>query len=120
MGDLRLSDLMKMQRELQEKHKGEWAPSTPENGRSSLLWVVEELGEVVSVIKKRGEEAIINDTEVREAFLEEFVDVFMFLTDALMCYGFTAEDLAQTYRRKHEKNMGRNWREEEASYIRRT
>lgn len=46
MSDLKISEIMSMQKELQEKYKGQWMTLTPENGRSSLLWLIEELGEV--------------------------------------------------------------------------
>lgn len=119
MTDLTLSEIMNMQKELQDKHKGQWTPLTPGYGRSCLLWMVEELGEVVSVIKKRGENAVMTDSLVREAFIEEFVDVLMFMNDSLMCYGITAEELSKTYLKKHSKNMGRDWEVEDAKYIRR-
>jgi len=119
MADLTLSEIMNMQNELQNKHKGKWTPLTIDYGRSCLLWMVEELGEVVSVIKKRGENAIMTDALVREAFIEEFVDVLMFMNDALMCYEITAEDLSEAFIKKHSKNMGRNWEAEDAKYIRR-
>ncbi len=117
MPDLKLSEIMQMQRELQDKHKGQWTPLTPEYGRSSLLWMVEELGEVVSIVKKRKEAAIMTNPEVRAAFTEEFVDVLMFMNDALMCYGITAEDLSAAFLKKHAKNMGRDWNVEEANYL---
>ena len=119
MADLSLSQIMDMQKELQDKHKGEWTPLTPDHGRSCLLWMVEEFGEIVSVLKKRGESAVMNDEAVREAFTEEFVDVLMFLNDALICYGISAEDLSNAYIKKHSKNMGRNWEQEDSTYIRR-
>ena len=45
--DLRISDLLRMQEELQEKYKGIWEPVEPGRARLQLLWLVEELGEVV-------------------------------------------------------------------------
>ena len=119
MTDLTLSQIMAMQKELQDKHKGKWPPLTPDYGRSCLLWMVEEFGEVVSVIKKRGEKAVMTEPAVREAFIEEFVDVLMFMNDTLMCYEITAEDLAETFLKKHSKNMGRDWIKEDATYLRR-
>lgn len=117
--DLKLSEIMEMQRQLQAKHKGEWTPLTPDYGRSCLLWMVEELGEIVSVIKKRGETNIMVDPVIREAFIEEFADVLMFMNDALMCYEIRAEDLSDVILKKHNKNMSRDWEKEEATYIRR-
>jgi len=119
MVDLTLSQIMRMQKELQDKHKGEWTPLSPEHGRSCLLWMAEEFGEVVSVIKKRGEQAIMSDEAVRAAFIEEFADVLMFMNDALLCYGISAEDLSKAFLQKHGKNMGRDWEKENAAYIRR-
>jgi len=117
--DLRLSELMEMQKQLKSKHEGKWHPLTPDYGRSCLLWMAEEFGEIVSVIKKRGEDSIMTDPVVREAFIEEFVDVIMFMNDALICYNIDASELSGVYLKKHEKNMNRDWEKEEANYIRR-
>lgn len=116
MPDLKLSDLMAMQQELQDKHKGKWAPITPEYGRSCLLWMVEELGEVIAIVKKSDEKLIMSDEKIRAALAEEFVDVLMFMNDALMCYGLTASDFAEAYIRKHAKNMNRDWDKSEAEF----
>ncbi len=37
MADLKLSEIMAMQKELQEKYKEKWTPLCAENGRNSLL-----------------------------------------------------------------------------------
>ena len=81
--------------------------------------MVEELGEIVSVIKKRGETYIMADPVIRDAFTEEFVDVLMFMNDALLCYGISPSELSNAFLKKHAKNMNRDWKKEEASYIRR-
>ena len=119
IADLKLSEIMEMQKQLQEKHKGIWAPLTPDYGRSCLLWMVEELGEVVSVIKKRGETYIMTDPIIREAFIEEFVDILMFMNDALLCYKISPSALSNAFIKKHNRNMNRDWEKEEAMYIRR-
>lgn len=108
-----------MQKQLQDKHKGEWTPLTPDYGRSCLLWMIEEIGEVVSILKKRGETYVMTDPVIREAFVEEFVDVLMFMNDAFMCYGISAPEISNAFLKKHTKNMGRDWKKEEATYIRR-
>ena len=97
MADLKLSEIMSMQKELQEKHKGEWTSLTPEYGRSCLLWMMVEFGEVVAIVKKREENAIMNDGTVRNAFIEELADVMMFYNDALICYGITPEELSNAF-----------------------
>lgn len=116
MADLKLSEIMAMQKELQDKYKGKWAPLTPEYGRSCLLWMVEELGEVVAVVKKSDEKLIMSDEKIRSALAEEFADILMFMNDALICYGITASDFSEAYIRKHTKNMSRDWDKSEAEY----
>lgn len=117
MQDLKLSEIMLMQKELQEKYKGKWTPLSIENGRNCLLWMIEEMGEVISIIKKRGESDIINEEEVREAFVEELVDVMMFYNDALICYGITPDELSKAFIKKHLKNMGRDFMREHKDYL---
>ena len=117
MSDLKLSEIMDMQKELQDKHRGEWTPLTPEYGRSCLLWMVEELGEVISIVKKCDEKVIMRDEKVRSALIEEFVDVLMFMNDALICYGITANQFSDIYLKKHAKNMKRDWNDTEAEFI---
>lgn len=114
---LSLQDMQDMQRELQDKHKGEWSPISPRQGRDFLLWAIEEFGEVVSVIKKRGEGQIMHNPQVRAAFVEEFADVLMFLNDALLCYDISGEELSAIYEKKHAKNMGRDWAQENKDYL---
>ena len=116
MSDLKLSEIMVMQKELQDKHKGKWAPLTPEYGRSCLLWMVEELGEVVAIVKKSDEKLIMSDEKIRSALAEEFVDILMFMNDALICYGITASDFSEAYLRKHARNMNRDWDSSEAEF----
>lgn len=108
---LSLQDLQEMQRSLQDKHKGQWEPLTPDYGKICLLWCMEEFGEVVSIIKKRGERQIMEDKEVRAAFVEEVSDVLMFLNDALLCYDVSAEELSDGYEKKFARNMERDWHE---------
>jgi NTP pyrophosphatase (non-canonical NTP hydrolase) len=117
MSDLKLSEIMSMQKELHEKYKGKWSPLSVENGRSCLLWMIEEMGEAISIIKKRGENAIMNDETVRAAFVEELVDMMMFYNDALICYGITPNELSEAFVKKHLKNMGRDFIHEHKSYL---
>ncbi len=112
MPDLKLSEIMSMQKELQEKYKGKWIPLSVENGRSCLLWMIEEMGEAISIIKKRGENDIMNDDAVRSAFVEELVDIMMFYNDTLICYGITSDELSEAFVKKHVKNMGRDFMNE--------
>ena len=105
MSELSISELMKMQRELYEKHQDSWAPHTPEFGKDSLLWMVDELGEVIAIIKKKGHDAIMEDEHVRAHYL-----------DMLDCYGIGAEELTQAFDKKWRRNMDRSWIENDAMY----
>lgn len=115
--DLKISEIMSMQKELQQKYEGKWTPLSVENGRNCFLWMTEEMGEAISIIKKRGENDIMKDDKVRQAFVEELVDVMMFYNDALICYGITPEELSDTFIKKHHKNMNRDFINEHRNYL---
>ena len=110
--DLRISELLAMQRELQELHQGDWADVVPSTARDHLLWGVGEIGEVIDIIKKRGDGEIMDNPETRRHFIEEMADVQMYLLDVLLCYGVTAEEYSEVHARKHARNMKRNYAEE--------
>ena len=111
-----LSELMEMQHALYEKHRHEWLPHAPQSGRSYLLWSVEELGEMIAIIKKKGDSAIESNPAVRAHFVEEAADVLMYLMDTLDCYGITGEDLSDAYVAKFARNMKRDWHENKTMY----
>ena len=117
MADLKISELISMQEALQARMKGKWLELTPENGHFSLLWMYEEMGEIVAIIKKRGDRAIMGDATVRAAFVEELADVLMYYTDLNMCYGISAEELSGAFIKKYESNMKRYFVTEHDSYL---
>ena len=43
-------------------------------------------GEEADIIKKDGDKKIVNDEKVRNNFIEELCDVFMYLNDVILCY----------------------------------
>lgn len=51
--DLTIKETLEMSKELWENNKEDWSPMTPEYGRDSILYMVEEIGEVISIIKKK-------------------------------------------------------------------
>lgn len=112
MPDLKISEMLEMQKELFEPHKDKWPPMTPEAGRNFLLFMVEEMGEAIAIIKKKGDKAIMEDESVRSAFCEEMADVLMYYNDTLLRYGITAEEISKAYLEKHAKNMGRDYQAE--------
>lgn len=116
MSDLRISDMLNYQKALLEKHTGDWNPHEPKYGRDSLLWSIEEMGEVIAIIKKKGEQAIMENPHVRAHFLEEISDVLMYWIDMLDCFGITAEELSEAFEKKAHRNFNRTWEENKVMY----
>ena len=112
MASINIDDMMKMQLALWTSHKETWDPMDAAHGRNSILWMMEELGESVAIIKKKGDTAIMEDSAVRSAFVEEMSDVLMYYMDTLLRYGVTPEELSASYVEKYNKNMGRNFQKE--------
>ena len=110
-------DLMDIQNQLQEKYKGIWEGDSPETAQHHLLYAVEEIGEVSAILKKRGPQAVVADEGVRAHFCEEMADVFMYLTDVLLCCGVTAEEFDRAYREKAQRNLCRDFPREHGDYL---
>lgn len=107
MNDFSINEMQEMQRILQDKYKDKWEPICPETGKSKLLWMIGEIGEVIDIIKQNGGEKVSGDSAIREDFIEELADVLMYYNDILLCYGITAEELKQVYTAKFQTNMER-------------
>lgn len=107
--DATISQLMQMQKELYKIHEHNWSPMEPECGRDFVLFMIEEIGETISILKKKGDRTVVDEPSVREAFLEEMSDVLMYYMDTLLRYHVTPEEISEAYLRKHLKNMGRDY-----------
>ena len=107
MSELTINEMQEMQRSLQEKYFEKWGGLSPESGVRTLLWLYGELAEVGDVIKKKGNDCIMCDDDVRTHFIEELCDALMYWNDLLLCYDIKPEDLEKVYREKYEKNMKR-------------
>ena len=107
--DLKISELLGMQRELQDKYEAKWGGTLPERGALQLLWGIGEIGEVIDIIKKRGADEIMRDPVTRAHLVEEMSDVMMYLLDVMLCYGVTAEEYSEAHAKKHERNMHRDY-----------
>lgn len=107
MADLSFNEMQALAKELQEKYKSIWEPQIPENGRNHLLRMMIEAGEVADIIKKKGDEAIMKDNDIRNDFIEELCDVMMYFNDVMLCYDISVEDMREIYLKKHERNMKR-------------
>ena len=107
--DISINKTLEMSKELWEENKEKWSPMTPEYGRDSILYMIEEIGEVISIVKKKGQDKIMNDPEIREHFIEEMCDVMMYYSDVLNRFDVTSEEFAHKYYEKFHSNMKRNY-----------
>ncbi len=114
---LTLKDMADIQAALQEKYRGIWEGDSPETAKNHLLYAVEEIGEVSAILKKRGAGAVVADEGVRAHFCEEMADVFMYLTDVMLCCGVTPEEFERAYRAKAERNLKRDFVGEHSHYL---
>ena len=116
MKDINFQQMQDMQRELWEQNKQKWSPMEAQYARNHFLWMIGEIGEVLDIIKKCGEDRIMSDADIKAAFIEELCDVQMYFNDILLRYQISPEDIATAYARKHSKNMGRDYVSENASF----
>lgn len=112
MDNISISDMLKMSHDLYQENCETWSPMTPEHGKTFILYMIEEIGEVISIIKKKGDEKIMEDDSVRERFVEEMADVLMYFSDVLNRYEISAEEFSNAYTKKHESNMKRNYKKD--------
>lgn len=114
---LDIQALMDYQLRLQEKYAGVWEGDNPGTAKHHLLYAVEEIGEVSAILKKRGAKEVTKDAALRAHFCEEMADVFMYLTDVLLCCGVRAEEFEAAYREKMERNLNRDFPGEHRNYL---
>ena len=107
MKDFTINEMLDMQNALQEKYKGIWEPVCAETGKNKLLWMIGEVGEVIDIVKKHGDEKACTNPELRAQLIEEMADVLMYYNDVLNCYGINAEELKAAYTDKFQRNMSR-------------
>lgn len=115
--DLRISEMLKFSKILWEKNKDNWSPMEPKYGKSFILYMIEEIGEVISIIKKKGEDEIMDNNEVREKFIEEMGDVLMYYMDVLNRFNITSEEFSKIYLNKYISNMDRNYEKQYKNFI---
>ena len=107
MSDFGINEMLEMQSTLHDRYKDRWPPICPERGKDQLLWMVGEIGEVIDIVKKHGDELACRDAGLRGQLIEELADVLMYYNDVLLCYGISADELRQSYTCKFERNMKR-------------
>ena len=59
--DLKISELKEMQYKLFEKNKDRWNDMEPKAAKDHILYMVEEIGECISIIKKKKIDNVMND-----------------------------------------------------------
>ncbi len=116
MKNFTIAELMDFQKQLYEKNKDRWSARVPENAKDSLLWSIDEMGEVIAIIKKKGIEAVMENPHVRRHYVEECCDVLMYWLDMLSCLHISAEEFCEQYEEKFKRNMERSWSENETMY----
>jgi len=109
-----IDEMLNMSHDLFEMNKHDWSPMEPEHARTFILYMIEEIGETISIVKKKGEDQIMNTPEVRERFIEEMCDVMMYYSDVLNRFSITPEEYSSVYRKKFEKNISRNYKKDHA------
>ncbi len=109
---LNIEDMLTLSKDLWEENKDKWAPMEAEYGKNFILYIIEEIGEVISIIKKKGEVEIMENNQVRAMFVEELADVMMYFSDVLNRYDISGEEFTKAYIKKYERNMKRNYVEE--------
>ena len=107
MADFGINEMLDMQRTLQEKYKDKWEGISPETGKNKLLWMIGEIGEVIDIIKKHGDQAALKGSALRNDLIEELADVLMYYNDVLLCYDIPADELKSIYTEKFRRNMKR-------------
>lgn len=110
--DLTISDMKKMQFDLYKVNREKWNDMNPKAAKEHILYMVEEIGECISIIKKKGIDSIMSDEKVRARFVEELSDVLMYYTEVLNRLNISSEELTDAYVEKHNINMKRNYIEE--------
>ena len=73
---------------------------TPEKAPLSILWSIDELGEAIAIIKKKGADGIMENETVRAHFIEEVADTFMYLFDMMNAYEISAEEFSDAFVKK--------------------
>lgn len=114
MSKINLEEMLGMSKALYEKNKDHWSPMTPEHGKTFILYMIEEIGEVIAILKKKGERQIMEDPQVRERFVEEMADVMMYFTDVLNRFDVTVEEFSTAYQKKFFYNLTRDYKKDHA------
>lgn len=109
--DLKISELKQMQFKLFDMHE-DWNDMEPKYAKDHMLYMVEELGECISIMKKKKVDGVMNDEHVRTRFIEELGDVLMYYIEVMNRLDISAEEFTKIYLDKYNTNLNRNYVEE--------
>lgn len=116
--DISFSEVLGMSKELWSENKDKWAPMEPEHANTFILYMIEEIGEVISIIKRKSTAELMAQGKTREHLVEELSDVMMYYADVLNRFGISSGELSEAYIKKHRKNLGRDFESEhKESYL---
>lgn len=107
MKSLDLEAILEMQRALQEKYQDRWTKLSPQSACRTFLWMIGEVSEAADILKKDGEDQVMQPGPVRAHFIEELCDVLMYFGDVLLCFGIDPQTFCEAYVQKHSRNMNR-------------
>ena len=117
MKDITMAEMLQTQMDLWEQNKQTWEAMNPEQARNMMLWMIEELGEAIAIIKKKGEHEIMVDAKVRDKFIEEMVDAMMYFNAVLLRLEITSEEFASKYEEKQNHNLSRDFKKDYEEFI---
>ena len=107
--DLKISELKEMQLKLYELNKDKWNDMEPKYAKDHILYMVEEIGECISIIKKKKINSVMNDENIRNRFIEELGDVLMYYVEVLNRLDISAEEFTNIYLKKYNTNLNRDY-----------
>ena len=107
--DLKISELKEMQLKLYEINKDKWNDMEPKYAKDHILYMVEEIGECISIIKKKKVNSVMNDENIRNRFIEELGDVLMYYVEVLNRLDISAEEFTNIYLKKYNTNLNRDY-----------
>lgn len=110
--DLKISELKEMQLKLYELNKEKWNDMELQFAKNHILYMIEEIGECISIIKKKKIDNVMNDEHIRNRFIEELSDVLMYYIEVLNRLNISAEEFSKVYLEKYNTNMHRNYEED--------
>ena len=110
--DLKISELKEMQLKLYELNKEKWNDMEPKFANTHILYMIEEIGECISIIKKKKIDSVMNDEHIRNRFIEELSDVLMYYIEVMNRLNISAEEFTKIYLEKYNTNLKRNYEED--------